>query len=94
MYLTRKIRKSHVHISYERLALDPSGVVNAIGEFYELPVRYDDNQIKNKNYHIIGGNLMKFNRFNGVFYDKKEETRKHQSNIHCLLNRIFVFSNI
>ena len=67
---------------------------NAIGALYELPVKYDVNQINNKNYHIIGGNLMKFRRFKGIFYDNKEESTRYQSHVYSLLNKIFVFSNI
>jgi hypothetical protein len=70
--MVRSISTDYLQISYNRLAIDPAGVIDLISDKLGFPMRYDPELINQTTYHFLGGNLMKWEQFTGVHPDVKD----------------------
>ena len=97
-YLIRSYYSDHVQISYKSLVESTERVIGAIAERTGISLQYDPVRIKEKKYHFLGGNYMKFKKFLGVEPDKKDTSDVLDAiwyrPIVNVLNQFFVRDNI
>lgn len=72
--LIGRIRKNYLQLTYHRLASRPEEVINHISHRLGVSLQYDTQLIAKTRYHFLGGNLMKFEKFNGVRIDVKNSS--------------------
>ena len=58
-----------IQLSYDSFAQNPQYHLKQIGDWLNIDFSNYKNDIPNKEYHNIGGNLMRFKKFNGIKYD-------------------------
>jgi len=92
--LLQRIRKNPCRLSYENLAKNHSRVIRAISDRYDLPLQYEEETIRDRTYHLLGGNISKFNRFDGVYYDRRSVHLMDRSSVAAILNRLFIRDNL
>lgn len=97
-WLIRSYYPNHVQVSYRSLVECPERVIDAIAKKTGIFLQYDPVRIRERDYHFLGGNFMKFKEFLGVEPDEKDTSDIMDSigyrTIASILNRYFVRDNI
>lgn len=91
----KSIRKSEVpniFVSYEKFASSPYEEVNKISNFvgFNIPLKFD-----NKEFHNIGGNIMRFKKLDNIYLDEKWKTNLgfFKKNLGKIVNKIVLKIN-
>ena len=67
--MLKQANANFYQLSYDNFAKNPSKHLNKLGEWIGLDLSNYENDIQSKEYHNIGGNLMRLKKFRGIKYD-------------------------
>lgn len=88
-YLLPNIDPDYIQVSYMRLVSDPDGVMEAVSRKLNDHFKYDPKKIQEVEYHFLGGNHMKYRKFEGIVPDRKDVSKAFNSSaVKTLLMRL------